>query len=141
MKKSSFIIFNFVGIVLLVVASCSFSSNTTTTSVDSLCPDDNHPHAIDLGLPSETKWACCNYGANEPENFGDYLAWGERKAKATYRNTYLYYNGCSNIWENIGDNISGTSEDVAYVEWGEKLANVKFRAVKRADELLQLSMG
>ena len=28
------------------------------------CPDDNHPHAIDLGLPSGTKWACCNVGAS-----------------------------------------------------------------------------
>ena len=27
------------------------------------CPDSNHPHAIDLGLPSGTKWACCNVGA------------------------------------------------------------------------------
>ena len=26
----------------------------------SLCPDNNHPHMIDLGLPSGTKWACCN---------------------------------------------------------------------------------
>ena len=23
------------------------------------CPDGNHPHMIDLGLPSKTKWACC----------------------------------------------------------------------------------
>ena len=24
------------------------------------CPDNNHPHMIDLGLPSGTKWACSN---------------------------------------------------------------------------------
>ena len=40
------------------------------------CPDDNHPHAIDLGLPSGTKWACCNVGANNPEEFGEYYTWG-----------------------------------------------------------------
>lgn len=38
-----------------------------------LCPDDNHPHAIDLGLPSGTKWACCNVGASKPEEYGTYL--------------------------------------------------------------------
>ena len=27
------------------------------------CPDANHPHMIDLGLPSGTKWACCTVGA------------------------------------------------------------------------------
>ena len=36
------------------------------------CPDDHHPHAIDLGLPSGTKWACCNLGAEQPTDFGEY---------------------------------------------------------------------
>ncbi len=37
-----------------------------------LCPDGNHPHMIDLGLPSGTKWACCNVGASSPEEYGSY---------------------------------------------------------------------
>lgn len=41
------------------------------------CPDDNHPHAIDFGLPSGTKWSCCNLGAKKPEEYGDFYAWGE----------------------------------------------------------------
>lgn len=32
---------------------------------------------IDLGLPSGTKWATCNIGANRPEESGLYFAWGE----------------------------------------------------------------
>ena len=32
---------------------------------------------IDLGLPSGTKWASCNVGAEKPEEFGLYFAWGE----------------------------------------------------------------
>ena len=36
------------------------------------CPDHNHPHMIDLGLPSGTLWSCCNEGASKPEEFGDY---------------------------------------------------------------------
>lgn len=47
--------------------------------VFSLCPDNKHPHAIDLGLPSGTKWNCCNIGASTPNSFGDYYAWGEVK--------------------------------------------------------------
>lgn len=37
------------------------------------CPDGNHPHYIDLGLPSGTMWACCNVGASAPEDYGSYL--------------------------------------------------------------------
>ena len=48
------------------------------------CPDKNHPHMIDLGLPSGTLWACCNVGANTPEDYGDYYAWGETHTKSYY---------------------------------------------------------
>ena len=47
-----------------------------------LCPDDHHPHAIDLGLG--VKWACCNVGASRPEEYGNYFAWGETAPKAKY---------------------------------------------------------
>jgi len=33
--------------------------------------------AVDLGLPSGTKWATCNVGATSPEQYGDFFAWGE----------------------------------------------------------------
>ena len=32
---------------------------------------------VDLGLPSGLKWATCNVGANSPEEYGLYFAWGE----------------------------------------------------------------
>lgn len=81
------------------------------------CPDDNHPHLIDLGLPSGTKWACCNVGASEPEAYGGRYAWGETEEKSVYnRNTYLYYDGHDYV--HIGNKISGTKYDVARVKWG-----------------------
>ena len=59
-----------------------------------LCPDGNHPHMIDLGLPDGTKWACCNVGATSPESYGGYYAWGETEEKDLYDwSTYLYCNG------------------------------------------------
>lgn len=50
-----------------------------------LCPDEDHPHLIDLGLPSGTLWYCCNEGASSPTRYGNYYAWGETSHKASYR--------------------------------------------------------
>jgi len=83
-------------------------------SAFTLCPDGNHPHAIDLGLPSGTKWACCNIGAATQVDYGDYFRWGETTpmkegdTEATYR-----YEG-----RDIGDDISGTRCDAATANWG-----------------------
>lgn len=91
--------------------SCEFEIATT-------CPDNNHVHLIDLGLPSGTKWACCNVGASSPEDYGGYYAWGETEEKSEYdSDTYAYYSS-SDGWINIGSDIAGTSYDVAHVKWG-----------------------
>lgn len=39
---------------------------------------------VDLGLPSGTLWAKCNVGASNPEDMGDYFAWGETSTKEMY---------------------------------------------------------
>lgn len=84
-----------------------------------LCPDHNHPHAIDLGLPSGTKWACCNIGASSPEGYGGYYAWGETAEKSDYiEDTYAYYNFDTGECVSLGSDISGTVYDVAHVLWG-----------------------
>lgn len=48
--------------------------------------DDSYPipEAIDLGLPSGTKWASFNLGASSPEEYGYYYAWGEIEPKEEY---------------------------------------------------------
>ena len=47
---------------------------------------------VDLGL--SVKWATCNVGANKPEDYGDYFAWGETKPKSTYDwSTYKWCRG------------------------------------------------
>ena len=77
------------------------------------CPDNRHPHAIDLGLPSGTKWACCNVGAKRPDERGDYYAWGETEPKKEFMRKN--YSG-----NNINKDIIGTNYDVAHVKWGGK---------------------
>ena len=44
--------------------------------------DANGYEYVDLGL--SVKWATCNVGANSPEEYGDYFAWGETSTKETY---------------------------------------------------------
>ena len=80
------------------------------------CPDNNHPHAIDLGIG--VYFACCNVGASSPEEYGGYYAWGETEEKDYYdSSTYKYYNS-STGYTSLGSDIAGTQYDVAHVKWG-----------------------
>lgn len=97
------------------------------------CPDDNHPHAIDLGLPSGTKWCCCNVGADTPEGYGGYYAWGETSEKSYYsRENYAYYNSSTGYFNNISD-IAGTGYDVAHVRMG---ASWRMPSIAQQQELI-----
>ena len=96
----------------------AFALVALTTNAQS-CPDNNHPHMIDLGLPSGTKWACCNVGADKPETNGGYYAWGETEEKEVYSwSTYIHCDGSFSTCHDLGSNISGTEYDVAHVKWG-----------------------
>lgn len=55
--------------------------------------DDNNGNEkwVDLGLPSGLLWATSNLGADTPEEYGNYYAWGETATKDVYnRSTYRY---------------------------------------------------
>lgn len=83
------------------------------------CPNRNHPHTIDLGLSSGTKWACCNVGASEPEDMGKYYAWGEIYTKNLYNyDTYKHGRSIDDV-DFIGSDIAGTPYDAATANWGE----------------------
>ena len=75
--------------------------------------------AVDLGLPSGTKWASCNVGATKPEEYGGYYAWGETEEKEYYDwSTYIHCDGSYSTCHDLGSDISGTKYDVAHVKWG-----------------------
>lgn len=57
----------------MLLASCSEEDNPVTPDP---VPTDTH-EAIDLGLPSGTKWAATNIGAATASEIGLYFAWGE----------------------------------------------------------------
>ena len=93
--------------------------------------NDNHEY-VDLGLPSGTLWASCNLGAESPEDYGNYYAWGENVPKSTYDwNTYGYCNSSSDMltkycfnsdygYNGYIDNLTilQSTDDAATVNWG-----------------------
>ena len=84
---------------------------------------------VDLGLPSGTLWADRNVGADSPEDYGDYFAWGETEPKETYNLiTYKWCQGSETtmtkycIDSNYGtvDNktVLDLEDDAAFVNMG-----------------------
>ena len=58
------------------------------------CEKEPNDDWVDLGLPSGLLWATRNVGADSPEDYGDYFAWGETSPKSVYDwSTYRYCNG------------------------------------------------
>ena len=71
---------------------------------------DEHEY-VDLGLPSGLLWATCNVGADTPEAYGDYFAWGETTPKDIYtEETYTYSENTS---------ILPPEHDAATANWGD----------------------
>ena len=83
---------------------------------------------VDLGLPSGTKWATYNVGADSPEEFGDYFAWGETESKDYYSwNSYKWMTEGMSSWRGVN---KYTTEDwqtdvVWYNEYGEFVGDGK----------------
>lgn len=94
MKKYFYTLLTTLMAVMMTLVSCSGEDDIDDSSKNLSCPDNHHPHMIDLGLPSGTLWACSNVGADKPEAYGGYYAWGEI------------------------EEIASTQYDVAHVKWG-----------------------
>ncbi|MBR3093324.1 MAG: LruC domain-containing protein [Bacteroidaceae bacterium] len=78
--------------------------------------------AVDLGLPSGTKWANMNIGATAPEDCGAYFAWGETESKEVFTNYNYKFNTSSSYYNftYIGEDIAGTEYDAATANWGQE---------------------
>lgn len=86
---------------------------------------------VDLGLPSGTLWADRNVGAEFPESYGDYFAWGETLVKDSYN--WSTYKWCNKSSDNLTKYCTKSSygsidnktvldldDDAAYVNWGKE---------------------
>lgn len=86
---------------------------------------------VDMGL--SVKWATLNIGAQQPEGYGHYYAWGEQEERNSY--TWTTYSHCTGSYLNMTKYVvqSNTSsnfgavdhiqtlelvDDVANTEWG-----------------------
>ena len=93
------------------------SCSGKTTSASSYANDfanankvNGHEY-VDLGL--SVKWATCNVGANKPEEYGNYYAWGETITKSSYTSDN------SKTYGKTMNDISGNSSyDAARANWG-----------------------
>ena len=93
----------------------------------SLIINNNGHEFVDLGL--SVKWATCNVGAEKPEEYGDYFAWGETKPKSSYDWSTLKYcnDSTGNSFSKYNQNQAGTrdnrtvlepEDDAAHANWG-----------------------
>ena len=107
--------------------------------------------AIDLGLPSGTKWANMNIGAEKPEDYGLYFVWGETVGYGSDTNdghsfnwaSYKWCNGsydtmtkyCTNSSYGTVDNktVLDLEDDAAYVNWSNSW---RMPTITEIDELL-----
>ncbi|MBR6339278.1 MAG: hypothetical protein IKR63_04005 [Alloprevotella sp.] len=110
------------------------ADDTDPAVMNGLCPDDHHPHRIDMGAAGV--WACCNVGSTSPEGYGGYFAWGETQEKERYvEGTYSLYDIDANQYEDIGLDICGSNTyDVATLRWG---ATWQMPALEQVEALLE----
>lgn len=104
---------------------------------------------VDLGLPSGLKWATCNVGANNPEDYGNYYAWGEILPKEDYSmetyqyakidgDTYKFTKYCykaSGGYNGFVDDKTtlNPEDDAAHINWG---GSWRMPTADEIDELL-----
>ncbi len=110
------------------------SQNQTFTAYfekDASLPSENGHDYVDLGLPSGILWATCNVGANYPEDYGNYYAWGEIETKINYsafsRGEYTWGVldtektpdcGMTKYNQTDGKMIIDAADDAATANWG-----------------------
>ena len=134
-----------------VYASCQVKANAV------IVPGVHE--SVDLGLPSGTLWATMNLGADAPEEYGFYYAWGETEPKddytwVTYKwmtpgysdwlgvSKYTFADGQSGgtAWYDNAENFIGDGltellpeDDAATVNWG---AEWQMPSMEQYQELL-----
>ena len=83
---------------------------------------------VDLGL--SVMWATCNLGADSPEKYGFYYAWGETRPKAIYEySTYKWFDYASGVYTKYtsdatngkadGKIVLDLEDDAAHELWGD----------------------
>lgn len=72
------------------------------------------PNAVDLGLPSGTKWASWNYGASNEYSNGGYYGWGDPSGNLTFADKSSDYYRFDHA-----QSIAGTEYDLITEKYGK----------------------
>ena len=104
MKRFSLIALAIIAANISFTACSDDDENDNSSAADAVEYD---VHAVDLGLPSGVKWSDQNLGANAPEEYGNYYAWGAIEPFDSYDNETYY---ASVDVPNIPTNFSGNTE-------------------------------
>lgn len=78
---------------------------------------------VDLGLPSGNLWGTKNIGANDPEDYGSYFAWGEVTIKSTYTKDNYIHGVYPNIKKYCSDSDQGTIDNKFILDLEDDVAN------------------
>ena len=85
------------------------------------------PEAVDLGLPSGTKWASFNLGASSPEEYGNYYAWGETEPKEEYSFATYKFGPDDALTKYNYDSARGTVDNLFFLLPEDDAASVHLR--------------
>ena len=170
MKKYLFL--SIVSVLCIGFSACGDDEDTTpqkeqpTPPTPQIVPEDStvvvtpvgqapqSVQSIDLGLPSGTLWASCNVGSEQPEQPGDYFAWGETSGYTGGKETFTWENYllCKGTKNSItkytaSDGLKELSlaDDAAWMNWGgewrtpskeqlEELINTEYTAMTYISE-------
>ncbi len=115
---------------VIITVSATDGTGISATVLVNVAPNtrgttDDHEW-VDLGLPSGTRWAVANMGAEKAEDYGDYIAWGEKAAKQKYDwTTYTLCNGsATTLTKYCTASASGQRDDKAQLEADDDAATM-----------------
>ena len=113
-----------ISVLLFLVCSCEKDNDLSPT-----------PQFVDLGLT--VKWATFNVGASQPQESGDYYAWGETDTKNRYYwSTYQY-----NIGEYDEDKLSSLTKYCPKSQFGYDGYTDTLSVLELSDDIAHLKWG
>ena len=114
-------LYNIVMVAIVATIAISLTSCDKDSDLAFAEPQAVSTHEyVDLGL--KVKWATCNVGAEKPEDYGDYFAWGETAPKSDYSwSTYKFTtDGGKTFTKYTGSDktVLDAADDAATANWG-----------------------
>ncbi|MCF0174668.1 MAG: hypothetical protein HUJ95_04925, partial [Bacteroidales bacterium] len=128
--------------ISILCATCAliltFSCSKDDPKKDSKKDPTGGVEAVDLGLPSGTKWASWNVGAKSETDCGSYFAWGETSVKTNYTwNTYKWGKQTESApdygmtkYKSKGPSTLEAVDDPATAAWGSKWRSPSLDEIK-----------